>query len=183
MVSSRMDDQAVGPEVQADILVVDDDRDLADFLGRRALDYFDKPVLLAGSLEEANAAIDDHRPKIVLVDMLLPDGEGTELLLRLEREGVPAYAAITGAPDVARATVALHTGAAAFIPKPFTDEQLDAAFERLARRLADHESADRLRRRADETDKINQELRGKIDILCKDLVSGYQKLVARVVGP
>ncbi|MDD4889467.1 MAG: response regulator [Phycisphaerae bacterium] len=188
MVSNRIDplqfknQPAAEPEVQADILVVDDDLDLADFLGRRALEYFDKAVLLAGSLEEANAALDDHKPKIVLVDMLLPDGDGTDLLLRLQRDDVPAVAVVTGAPSLYRATVAMHARAVDFITKPFTEEQVTGAFERLARRLAEHEEVERLRLHAAVADEANQQLRMKVDILCKDLVHGYQTLVTRMAG-
>jgi len=171
------------PQAEAQILVVDDDREIADFLGRRALEYFDLPVLLAGSLSEAHAALDEHTPQIAIVDLVLPDGDGTDLLLRLERDNVPAVAVITAAANLARATLALQTRAADFLVKPHTDEQLNATFERLARRLAEHEAAARLAKHAAAVDDANQQLRMKIDILCKDLVNGYQKLVARMTQP
>ena len=74
----------------------------------------------------------------------------------------------------------MRTGAADFLVKPYTDEQLTAMFERLARRLAEHDEFIRLRRHAESLDATNQQLRLKIDILCKDLVGGYQKLVAQM---
>ena len=168
------------PGIQPDILVVEDDAEIAESIGRRALEYFDRPVLLAGSLFEANAAMDDRRPTIAIVDMLLSDGEATELLLRLERDGVPAVAVVTAAADIRRATLAMRTGAADFLIKPYTDEQLVATFERMHRKLAQHEAAERLRKHADAVEQTNQQLRLKIDILCKDLVAGYQKLVTRM---
>ena len=173
-------DGPAGPDTPAEILVVEDDREIAEYLGRRALDYFDCPVLLASSLFEANAALDDHTPTVAIVDLLLPDGEATDLLLRLERDQVAAVSVITAAADSRRATLALRSGAADFLAKPFTDEQLNGMFERLHRRLAARDEAARLAKHADSVEQANQQLRLQINILCKDLVGGYQKLVARL---
>lgn len=166
-----------------EILIVEDDREVAESLARQAVEYFDKPVVLAGSLAEAEAYLDQSTPSIALVDMLLPDGDGTELLLRLERENVGAVAVMTAAPSMYRATVALRTGAADFLVKPFTSRDVAGMFERLARRLADRTGVVRLREEVDRVKAHNDHLRMKIDILCKDLVGGYQKLVTRLAAP
>jgi len=175
------DPQQPSQPAHADILIVEDDPETAESLGRRALEYFDRPAVLASSLFEAEAVLDEHTPRIVLVDMLLPDGDGTELMFRLARDGVPAVAVVTAAPSLYRATVALRTQAADFLVKPFTDEQLTAMFERLNGRLAQHDELCRLRRQADSNAEANRQLRMKIDILCKDLVAGYQKLVTQLI--
>ncbi len=60
------------------------------------------------------------------------------------------------------------------------DEQLTAMFQRLAGRLARADETARLRQQADADRRTNEHLRMKIDILCKDLVAGYQRLVAEL---
>lgn len=180
MVINRIESLDAEQNVQPDILVIEDDEQIAHALGRQALEYFDKPVLLARSLFEANAALDEHTPQVVIADMLLGDGDGADLLLRLEADGVPAVAVVTAAPSIHRAATALRARSADFLIKPFTVEQVTAMFDRLARRLSEHEEITRLRRHAETVEAANQQLRIKIDILCKDLVAGYQKLVAHI---
>ncbi len=173
------------PRPQAAVLVVDADQSRGELLAASAVRYFDGPALVAASIEQSRAVLDDANwphPRVVLADMRLPDGDGSDLLLMLERKDVPAVAVVTAAPSFYWATVALRTRVADFLVRPFTDEQLTATFERLSRRLAQHDEQCRLREQAEHTARFNQHLRMKIDILCKDLVSGYQRLVARMAN-
>jgi DNA-binding response OmpR family regulator len=165
------------------ILIVEDDPEIARALAEQAVKYFDRPAVIAASLFEADSYLDENRPAIVLLDMLLPDGDGSELLLRLHKEQVGAVAVITAAPSLYRATAALRTRAADFLVKPFTTRELEGTFERLARRLSDDGEVARLREQLRRSEKAQQSLRLKIDILCKDLVGGYQKLLAKMGRP
>ncbi|MCG3180648.1 MAG: hypothetical protein BIFFINMI_03010 [Phycisphaerae bacterium] len=182
MVSHRTDDtQPVGP-ADGEILIVEDDEEVGRSLAEEATKFFNRPAVVAASLLEAEAYLDENHPVVVLTDMLLPDGDGTELLLRLQRDQVPAVAVITGAPSLYRATVALRTHAADFLVKPYNSRKLTAMFERLAARLNDDGETGRLREELRQARKTQESLRLKIDILCKDLVGGYQKLLAKVAG-
>ena len=71
------------------ILVVDDDSLIRDILAER-LEKKGFRVDRAGSLQEARAAVERAVPDVAILDVKLPDGEGTELLGRdlLEPRGV-----------------------------------------------------------------------------------------------
>jgi DNA-binding response OmpR family regulator len=163
-----------------EILVLEDDPEIGMMLAARAAQHFDRPVVIADSLEQARAYLDENTPAIALLDMLLSDGDGTELLGRLERDGVDAVAVVTGAPSMYRATLALRVGAVDFLVKPFRDEQLVGMFQRIERRLGERQETAQLKHRLAKADENQEALRLRIDILCKDLVDGYQKLVLQM---
>ncbi len=68
----------------------------------------------------------------ILLDMKMPDMEGLEFLesLRHERPDVPVVM-ITGYSSVPTAAAAMRLGAADYIAKPFTPDEISAAIQRL----------------------------------------------------
>jgi|SRR5579884_1167585 len=107
-------------------LVVDDDASLRT-LSRVLLELEGFKVREAASLAEADAALAEERPTVVLLDVHLGSAPSDELFERLRREGIPV-AAVTGTADVAG-----YAGRAdATLVKPFEP----AALVDLARRLA-----------------------------------------------
>ena len=86
------------------VLLVDDDpavRGAFDDLLRHA----GCRVESAGTLAEAAKKFDRGKPTCVLLDLLLPDGCGIQLLRRLRSAGSPAkVAVVSGAADVALRT-------------------------------------------------------------------------------
>jgi DNA-binding response OmpR family regulator len=71
-----------GPEFIAAIVVCEDDQATLDLLcDRLASDRFDP--LPAGTAEEALRLCRHQRPDLLVVDLELPDGEGSELLRRI----------------------------------------------------------------------------------------------------
>lgn len=77
-------------------------------------------VLEAATGEEALRIIDAHKPRLVLLDMVLPGMSGLEVL-QAAREAVAGMTVImlTGQSDVELAKRALELGADEFITKPF----------------------------------------------------------------
>ena len=105
------------------VLVVDDDRLIREVLGER-LDRRGYQVVRASNLAEAHAAIRDHTPDVAILDVKLPDGEGTTLLpLLAEEAGVPCIM-MTAHGTVASAVEALRLGAEDFLEKPFSIDRL-----------------------------------------------------------
>ncbi len=66
------------PPVQIKVLLVDDNPDLLQFLGRAITDA-GWQLLTAGSAAEARRLITENSPSAVLIDYLLPDGNAVEL--------------------------------------------------------------------------------------------------------
>jgi DNA-binding NarL/FixJ family response regulator len=86
----------------------------------------------AGSLAEARAILEDaeHKPACVVVDLDLPEGEGTEVLEELD--GLPALALI-GRRNVERQAEVMELGAEVVLPTGSV-EKIASAVERLAGR-------------------------------------------------
>lgn len=102
------------------VLVVDDDEDfcasLWDLLHEQGY-----RVCVAHNLAMAADRIAVSRYDIVLLDMLLPDGNGAEVIEKLQREGnVARIVVITGYPDKLPETTGAQesTGAMAVFTKP-----------------------------------------------------------------
>ncbi|MDQ3434884.1 MAG: response regulator, partial [Actinomycetota bacterium] len=68
------------------VLVVEDDRDIADVL-RRSLGMEGYEVRLAGDGEEALAGAADFSPDAVVLDLGLPKIDGLEVARRLREAG------------------------------------------------------------------------------------------------
>ncbi|MEZ4336614.1 MAG: sigma-54 dependent transcriptional regulator [Sandaracinaceae bacterium] len=115
----------------ATILVIEDEemlrRMMERHLGRRGYD-----VVTAADCAEAKELVEERPFDIVLTDVRLPDGEGFELVDEARRQN-PAVAVVvmTGGELLDRAVTAVRRGAADFLAKPFSLEQLDAALERI----------------------------------------------------
>ena len=69
---------------------------------------------------------------VVLLDMMLPDMEGMEILKIIKRK-IPqtGVIVITGYSTVANALKAMKLGAADFLSKPFSEEELLASIEKV----------------------------------------------------
>jgi len=115
------------------ILVVDDDRLIREILAER-LEKKGYRVDRAGSLAEARAAVDKVTPDVAILDVKLPDGEGTELLPGLSEEaGIPCVM-MTAHGTVTSAVEALRMGAEDFLEKPFSMDRLDTTLNHVLER-------------------------------------------------
>ncbi len=112
------------------ILVVDDDRDFAEMLGK-ALTSFRYEVLRAGDGREALRLYDPQTVGLVLTDLLMPDMEGVELIVALRRRfpGVKIIAMSGGGRNAPEPylEIAQKVGAVKTLAKPFPLETLRAA--------------------------------------------------------
>jgi excisionase family DNA binding protein len=108
------------------ILIVDDDERLREFV-RVNLEMEGYSVREAGSAEEGLTALEDEPPDLILLDVMMPQVDGWEMLQRVhERHGVGAIPVImfSGKVDVDGLKSATSRGAQGFIGKPFNPQQL-----------------------------------------------------------
>ena len=120
------------------ILVVEDEqpiRDLIAFGLRRA----GCEVALAEHSQAALASIGDRRPDLVLVDWMLPDTSGLELVRALRRDAntrdIPIMM-LTARAEEADKVAGLETGADDYLTKPFSARELIARIQAVLRRSA-----------------------------------------------
>ncbi len=103
------------------ILLVEDEEAHAELICR-ACEAPATRITVAGSLQEARAAMQQSAPDLAIIDSLLPDGEGAELLPG--KDVAPRYPIIlmTSQGDDRRAAEAREAGAWRYVVK--TDETL-----------------------------------------------------------
>jgi two-component system OmpR family response regulator len=103
------------------VLIVDDDAGLRGFV-RASLELEGYSVREAGSAAEGLAALEEKPPDLILLDVMMPQVDGWEMLRRVqERHGVGAIPVLMFSGKVEADGL---RGAAGFIGKPFDPQQL-----------------------------------------------------------
>ncbi len=125
-------------EERTRILVVDDDPETLRYV-RDALTEADYAPVTTGDPEQLPALISTHKPRLVLLDLMLPGTDGIELMEGMrEFEDLPVI--FISAYDRDETIVrALDAGAADYIVKPFSPSELTARVRAALRRRAEPE--------------------------------------------
>ncbi|RWR46299.1 response regulator [Sinirhodobacter ferrireducens] len=99
------------------VLVIEDSRFASEAL-RLMCVRSGARIRRADCLRAARRHLQTYRPAVLIVDIGLPDGSGTELIAEAKALAVPVPAVLGLSGDPARAAEALRAGADAFLPKP-----------------------------------------------------------------
>lgn len=114
------------------ILIVDDDRDTAQTLCTLvSQEGFTTAAAL--SLAEARECMAEKKPDVVLLDLVLPDGDGMDLFQDVESRAAIEIVLITGHASIETSVQALRLGAADYLIKPINIKQLKGVLSRIAR--------------------------------------------------
>ena len=114
----------------ARILIVDDEQSLVDFLSVLCSGE-GYEVATATSVREARERLAERTPDLVLCDMLMPDGNGLDLLREIKaHEGGPAVILMTAYTSTKSAIEAMKRGAYDYVPKPFDVDELKVVIHR-----------------------------------------------------
>ena len=121
------------------ILVVDDNQKLLDML-RLTLRYEGFSVRTATSGRAALTTIAQERPDLLVLDWLMPDLDGIDVITRLRAvaDEVPILM-LTARDAVEDRVEGLATGADDYLVKPFATEELLARIQALLRRAKIHQ--------------------------------------------
>jgi excisionase family DNA binding protein len=113
------------------ILIVDDDPGLRAFV-RASLELEGYVVKEAGNAEEGLAAVDDEAPDLVLLDVMMPQVDGWEMLRQMqERHGAGTIPVLMFSGKVDAGAEATERGAQGFVGKPFDPQQLIASAKQM----------------------------------------------------
>lgn len=139
------------------ILVIDDELGLREGC-RRALRRHGYVVDVAATGREGLEKVHSDSFDLVLIDVMMPDISGIELLKEIRAHDPDIICIIiTGYATVELAVAAMKLGAYDFIAKPFSDDNLLLAVEKgLERRRLEQESR-RLRQVEEEARRLSQE--------------------------
>ncbi len=108
------------------VLIVDDDERLREYV-RVNLEMEGYAVHEAASAEEGLRILEESTPDLVLLDVMMPQMDGWEMLKRVqERHGAGTIPVVmfSGKIDEAAAGEATSRGAQGFIGKPFNPQEL-----------------------------------------------------------
>lgn len=150
------------------VLVVDDEKEIRDFLFRALTRFAGFQVDLAGNGEEALKKIEKETYDLVLTDLKMPQMDGLELIREISRSKPETLTVLmTGHGTIDSAIEAMKQGASDYLTKPLN---LDESILRLKKVLEERQRFVRLKDYADQLEKANQELK-KIDAMKSEFVS------------
>jgi len=139
-------------------LIVEDDVATRKGLEESIKD-FGSEALAVGTAKQAETALKQFQPHLLIVDISLPDGDGLALLrsAREERPDLDAVV-ITGSSSIDHAIEALRAGAVDYLLKPIRPAQLEAVFQRIVERRRLEFELDTLRTELQETGRLGDML-------------------------
>src|SRR5512147_166717 len=116
------------------LLMIDDDARLGtmvrDYLAASGFD-----VEVAGSITNGVAALRARPAKLLILDLMRPDGDGLDVCRRLRADGVGIpILMLTAKGDPIDRVIGLEIGADDYLPKPFEPRELQARIKALLRR-------------------------------------------------
>jgi two-component system response regulator RegX3 len=120
------------------ILLIEDEEaisePLAAALGREGFD----PVV-AGTAAEGMELFEKRSPDLVLLDVMLPDGDGRDLLRRIRETSRTPVVMLTARGEETDRVLGLELGADDYVTKPFSAAELAARVRAVLRRSGDAE--------------------------------------------
>ena len=121
---------------QVRVLIVDDEVNLAELLSM-ALRYEGWDIRMAHNGEDAFVAAQDFQPHVAVLDVMLPDVDGLEVMRRLRTLDPTLPVLFLTARDAVEDRVAgLTAGGDDYVTKPFSLEEVVARLRALLRRAA-----------------------------------------------
>lgn len=117
----------------APILVVDDDPKIVALV-RTYLERERYPVVTAGDGRAALRAIEEQAPRLVVLDLMLPEIDGMTVIRRARAQGDVPILVLSARGAVGDRVLGLSEGADDYLPKPFSPAELVARVRTILRR-------------------------------------------------
>ena len=150
------------------ILVVDDEKEIRDFLFKALSQIAGFRVELAENGEEALKKIEKEFFDLVLTDLKMPDMDGLQLVAEIAKSKPEILTVLmTGHGSIDSALEAMKRGASDYLTKPLNLEEM---FVRLQKVLEEKQRFVKLRDFAAQLEKANQDLK-RIDEMKSEFVS------------
>jgi DNA-binding response OmpR family regulator len=116
------------------ILVVDDEEAIAEAV-RARLESEGYRVVAAADGPEAIRAHAEHRPDLVVLDLMLPGMDGLEVCKQIQRDGWTPVLMLTARAEEADKVAGFAVGADDYLTKPFSLRELTIRVKAILRRV------------------------------------------------
>jgi two-component system, OmpR family, response regulator RegX3 len=130
--------------VRRRILLIEDEESISEPL-ERALGREGFDVAVAATAAEGRERFRDDRPDLVLLDVMLPDGDGRDILREIRDVSRTPVVMLTARGEELERVLGLELGADDYVTKPFSSAELAARVRAVLRRAeapaADAETA------------------------------------------
>lgn len=117
----------------ANVLIIDDDKELAELFQ----DYLQQEQFVVDTAFTGQAGLQaalSGRFDLVILDMMLPDIKGTDILLQIRQQSLIPVLMFTARGDDIDRIIGLESGADDYVPKPCTPRELVARIRAILRR-------------------------------------------------
>jgi DNA-binding response OmpR family regulator len=154
------------------VLVVDDDEKLRALVGEYLEGYGFQTI----ALPDGRSVLDTIRresPDIVILDIMLPDRDGLDVLKAIRSEFSLPVIMLTAKGEEADRIVGLELGADDYLPKPFNPRELLARMKAVIRRLPE-----RYQGFHDSSPVASQDMQRQLKAIFSADVKGYSRLMA-----
>ena len=106
------------------ILIVDDEQEILDMTISILADYGYKNIQTAKSVKETMKCVEEKQPDLAILDVMLPDGNGFELLEKLRKTSNYPILFLTARGEDEDKFKGFGLGADDYIVKPFLPKEL-----------------------------------------------------------
>jgi DNA-binding response OmpR family regulator len=140
---ARVSSNSVARRGRGTVLVVDDEPTIRDVVSRYLV-RAGYETIVAATGREALRRAGEGRPDVVVLDLMLPDVDGLEVMRRLRQldRNRTAIVLLTARGEESDRVIGLRLGADDYVVKPFSPAELVARVDAMLRRLdpvPDHE--------------------------------------------
>jgi DNA-binding response OmpR family regulator len=127
---------SLGRHARGTVLVVDDEPTIRDVVSRYLV-RAGYDTIVAASGKEALRRAGEGRPNVVVLDLMLPDVDGLEVMRRLRQQdrNRTAIVLLTARGEESDRVIGLRLGADDYVVKPFSPAELVARVDAMLRRL------------------------------------------------
>lgn len=129
----------VAPKLR--VLIVDDDENTCEMV-RLQLEMAGFDPMCAYDGREALSMVKDHQPAIIVLDLILPEMDGLEVLREVRRLGNTPVIMLTEKSDEFDRVLGLEMGADDYVTKPFSPRELVARIKAVLRRSSANQHTD-----------------------------------------
>lgn len=122
-------------DVKVKVLVVEDEEAISEPLAE-SLEREGFGTEVAGTVNSARAALRERPPDLVLLDVMLPDGDGRDLAREIRQASDVPIILVTARGEEIDRVLGLEIGADDYVVKPFSVRELTARIRAIMRRGA-----------------------------------------------